>query len=81
MIPTRVPHCCVYHKSALEFLLDLDSLSGVGLSPTRFKNLFSRCDDCDRIMTQRSFLNHECLDQDDTNVERELDVIDLSKDD
>ena len=73
----------MYHKSALEFLLDLDLLSGVGLSPTQFKKLFCCCDDCDRIVTQQSFLNHECLDQDvsHTNIEKELDIIDLSEDD
>jgi hypothetical protein len=81
MIHTRVPPCCACHKSTLEFLLDLDSLSGIGLSAKQFKMLFSRCDCCDRIMTKRSFLNHECLDQDFYTDIREFDVIDLTEDD
>jgi hypothetical protein len=82
MVHTRVPHCRACHKSALEFLLDLDSFSGIGLLAKQFKMLFSCCDCCDRIMTKQSFLNHKCLDQDFylTDV-REFDVIDLTEDD
>jgi hypothetical protein len=71
----------VHHKSVLEFLLDLDLLSGIGLSAKQFKMLFSHCDCCNRIMTKRSFLNHECLDQDFYTDIREFDVIDLTEDD
>ena len=62
----------------LDFLLDLDSQTGVGLSLTQFRSLFSRCDDCGRIMTKRSFLIHECLDQEVIHMDfdEELDVVD-----
>ena len=85
MIPRRVPRHHMCPRSTLELLLELDSPSAVGLSPNQFKRLFSRCDDCSRIMTKRSFVDHVCLVQDiiphPLIEERRVDIVDLTEDD
>jgi len=83
-VPTQVARRRARAKTMLELLLGLDSFTGIGLSPKQFKKLFSRCEDCDRIMTKRSFRNHECFEQDfvaSLVYDKEVDIIDLTQDD
>jgi hypothetical protein len=41
-------------------LMQLDSVSGVGLSETEFLSLFVKCNGCAMIMTRGTVDYHEC---------------------
>jgi hypothetical protein len=58
--PTFVPSVHAPRKSEFQMLMQLDSVSGAGLSETEFLTLFVKCNGCAMIMTRGSVAYHEC---------------------
>jgi hypothetical protein len=50
-------------------LMQLDSVSGVGLCEAEFLGLFVQCNGCSKIMTQGTVDYHECKTADDIDWE------------
>lgn len=59
-------HCCVSVETSEEFApldrIELLHCTGTeGLSERSFEALMSYCDDCDKYMTHRASLHHDCV--------------------
>lgn len=65
-------------RSAFTLLLDLDALSGKGISEQEFNNLLTSCSLCRRVITTEMFNKHECETLRAIHTAGEGDTIDLS---